>query len=106
MNDDQFTKLSKQTRDLQEQTAARLDRVDGQALKLYQHTEERFNELHEEIQAVHSTVNRLYDAVDRILKHHETDNQERAASNHQLDRHEEWIERAAPQLNIKYDQAA
>lgn len=71
-----------------------------------QHVDKRIDELRGEINAVKADVDRVHTAVDGLAKDIVEDRQERTAMNTQLDRHEAWIERAAPKLYVSYDQAA
>ena len=49
---------------------------------------------------------RFEGGVDQVLGNQEKDDQERLMTNHQVDRHEGWIEQAAPILGLPYDAAA
>lgn len=51
-------------------------------------------------------INRIVTTLDGIASRLDTDESERMAANAQLDRHEEWIERAATKLKVKYDASA
>jgi hypothetical protein len=88
MDDDQFTKLSKQIADMGEQFGE-------QFAKLYQHTERQFGEVHTRMDQLESRMSSLEGGVDSVLKNQETDQQERLIANHQLDRHEGWIKQLA-----------
>lgn len=101
MSDDQFTKLSKQIDEVK-------DDLGNQILKLYQHTEQRFDELEAKLdtKADRAQVEKLQVAVDRIASRLDIDDAERAAVSSKVDRHERWINQAAPKLGAKYDAAA
>jgi hypothetical protein len=77
-----------------------------QFAKPYQHVEHRSDEHGQRMDRIESRMSSLEGGIDRVLKNQETDHQERLAANHQLDRHEDWIERAADVINVSYDPAA
>ena len=64
------------------------------------------SEMDARFDALDAKIDKIYNALDSFLKEQETDQQERLLANHQLDRHEDWISRAAPKLNIHYDAAS
>jgi hypothetical protein len=120
MSDDQFTKLTGQITGIKDDLGQRIDTVKGelqgqidsvrddlsdQILKLYQHTENRFGELEAKLEAKadRQDLDRIYDALDAILKNQETEQQERAAIITQLDRHERWHHQTAAVLDLKLD---
>ncbi len=76
--------------------------------KLFTYMEQRFDALEAKIddKADKKQVDSLIGLVDTITKSQETDQQERLIANHQLGRHEDWIERAADTINVSYDPAA
>ncbi len=85
----------------------RFDQQDATIQKLYAHTEQRFNELDNKLASfrdeLKADINQIYNLVDEDLKRRETDEQERLVITHQLDQHEDWIERASVELKIKYN---
>jgi hypothetical protein len=128
MSDDQFTELkkylderfddqdSKVEKRLAEQDATMDTRFADQDAKFDDHlnralaqfagqSNQRFSELEAKIDAKadRQDLDRIYDALDAILKNQETEQQERAAMNHQLDRHERWHHQTADTLHLKLD---
>ncbi len=85
MSDDQFTKLSKY--------------MQTEFIKIRANLDETRTELK-------SDINRVYDLVDKQLKQNETDQIEHLAINRQLDRHEDWIEKASSKLKVSYGAGA
>jgi hypothetical protein len=51
-------------------------------------------------------IDRLYNLMDGFAKRQEIDQHERLAMARQLNRHDQWIGRAASQLKIKYNPTA
>ncbi|KAB1658144.1 hypothetical protein [Pseudoclavibacter sp. CFCC 11306] len=83
---------------------------DDQFDKLWNHFEQRFNELNERLDI---RTGRLGDKIDGIYNHPDalretldTDEVERGALADEVERHENWIERAAPQIGVTYDASA
>ena len=81
--------------------AAVLAELNEGFLKLYQHMNERFNEMGQEIEGIRQQVGKVYNAVDAVAKQQEIDQHERLAMNHQLDRHERWHHQTADKLDMK-----
>lgn len=79
---------------------------DDRFTKLFKYMQEEFAAIRAEQTKMHGTVQQVYNTVDQVLKNQETDQQERLATNHQLDRHEAWIEQAADTIDVSYDPAA
>ncbi|HSX29390.1 MAG TPA: hypothetical protein VLE73_02410 [Candidatus Saccharimonadales bacterium] len=46
-------------------------------------------------------INRVYNLVDADLKQREIDEQERLATNHQLDRHQRWLQELARKTDTR-----
>jgi predicted nucleic acid-binding Zn-ribbon protein len=97
--DNQDAKFEKRIEDLSDQFA-------DQFGKLYQHVEKRFNDAGERIDRLENRLSNLEGGIDQVLKNQETDQQERLAVNHQLDRHERWITKAADHIDVSYNPAA
>jgi len=78
------------------------DRIEEQlnrlGIGLIKHLDERFAELSSRMDRFENRMSSLEGGIDTVLKNQETDVQERLAGNRQVDRHEDWIERAAPGL--------
>ena len=111
MSDDQFYKLAELMQQGFKEQEARLDtKLDLQLAKfmgqLTRHVDQRVGELGQRMDSMESRLSSLEGGVDQVLKNQETDQQERLAANHQLDRHEEWIGRAADTIKVLYDSAA
>lgn len=79
------------------------EKFDDQFSKLYQHVEQRADDLNQRIDRVEGRLSSLEGGIDQVLKNQETDQQERLVANHQLDRHEAWIGRAADAIDVSYD---
>jgi sulfite reductase alpha subunit-like flavoprotein len=77
--------------------------LSDQMLKLYQHFEQRTSELESKLDAKASQADmeRVLGALDTILKNQETEQQERLATNRQLDRHEGWHHEVADKVGVK-----
>ena len=75
-----------------------------QFTKLFAYMQKRFDTLEAQLETKASVeqVDRLHNTVEALAKRTETDEQERLVMGEQLRRHSEWIERAAKQLKIKY----
>lgn len=105
MSDDQFQQIARSFDKLDarfDRVEKRLDEQDETILKLYQHFEQRFDRL-DATKADKDQVAKLQDTMDGIVARFDTDDQERAAINHQLDRHERWIGRAAKRVGVSYE---
>jgi hypothetical protein len=98
MTEDQFTQLAKQITDVR-------DSLSDQMLKLYQHFDQRLDKLETEL-ATKADGERVYRALDGITKRLDDDETERAAMNHQLNRHERWHQQTAAKLGMKLDYQA
>ena len=79
---------------------------EDQFLKLFKYIEKRFDAVDKKFDSNDTRFDQVMSALDSILKQNETTEQERLITNHQLDRHEQWIEKAATQLRVKYDSAS
>jgi len=64
------------------------------------HVDKRIDELRDELSP---RVDHLQTALDAILKNQETEQQERAAINRQLNRHERWHHQTAEHVGLKLD---
>jgi hypothetical protein len=78
---------------------------DDQFAKLFKYMEKRFGVIEKKLdqKADRVQVDRIYALLDEDLQRRETDDQERTFMNHQLDRHEGWIARAAKRLGVSYE---
>lgn len=96
MTQDEFTKLSKQI-------AALSDQFSDQFAKLYQHFDERTTAIEDKLddKASRNQVDDVMQTLDSITKEQEIGEHERLAANHQLDRHEGWIEQLAQKTGTK-----
>ena len=79
---------------------------EDQFLKLFKYIEKRFDVVDKKFENNDARFDQVMSALDSILKQNETSEQERLISNHQLDCHEQWIEKTAAQLRVKYDSAS
>jgi cell division protein ZapA (FtsZ GTPase activity inhibitor) len=70
----------------------------GQVTK---YVDKQVAELRTEVRSTHDDVNRVLGAVDDLVKHQETDDQERLAMTAQLDRQKNWITQLADTTNTK-----
>ena len=70
--------------------------------KLFRYMQTEFGKIREEFDEMHQQFDRIYGLIDTVMKDHETEQHERLAMCGQLGRHEEWVQRAARQLSIKY----
>jgi len=72
-------------------------------LKLYKHTEVRFDRIEKKLdeKADKADVDRLIGLMDSMIKKQEIDEHERLAMNHQLDRHERWHHQAAKKFGVE-----
>ena len=95
MNEDQLRAILREERELFNQELA----------KFYGKLSQRFDHL-DATKADRSQVERLQATMDGVANRLDVDEQERAAMNRQLDRHEKWITRAAPKLDVSYDGGA
>ncbi|MCC9710198.1 hypothetical protein E4N62_36025 [Streptomyces sp. MNU76] len=82
------------------------DKLDQFAMSLMKHMNERFDVVDRRFEAVDQKIDKVQSSVDEVHGMLEVERDERTVIAHQLDRHEDWIERAARKLNIDYDQAA
>jgi hypothetical protein len=76
---------------------------DDQFTRLFKYMQQEFGEIRSEFRGLQEDIGHIYDLIDGLLKRGETDEQERLVMNHQLGRHEKWINRAATKLKVKYD---
>lgn len=75
MNDDEFTKLLKYMQEFRKEVNEKLD--------------------------MKADKDRVYSALDAILKRSETHEQERLFADHQIDRHEDWIKQLTTSTKTK-----
>lgn len=80
---------------------------EDQFTELFKYMTEHFAKIEAELarKADDSKVDRILNLLDRSMKQGEIDEHERLAMAHQLDRHEDWITKAASKLRVKYDNA-
>ncbi|MEU3198817.1 hypothetical protein [Streptomyces sp. NPDC006996] len=86
------------------------DKLDQFALSFTRYVNKRFDEMEAKFdnrfEEVNQKIDRLQSSVDQVHGMLEVERDERTVIAHQLDRHEDWIERASRKLDIDYDQAA
>ncbi len=63
--------------------------------KLFKYMQQGFAEMREEFDRIHAQFDHIYGLFDKVNKDQETIEQERLATNRQLDRHEVWIHKIA-----------
>ncbi|WP_045877677.1 hypothetical protein [Pseudofrankia sp. DC12] len=72
---------------------------DDQFTKLFKYVEQRFNEVEARFDtrfdSLDSRMDSIFGAMDTVTKDQETEETERLAMSHQLDRHERWIQQLA-----------
>ncbi|MDH2389094.1 hypothetical protein QCN29_09875 [Streptomyces sp. HNM0663] len=88
---------------LEKKMDAKLDQF---AMSFVKHMNERFDAVDRRFEEVDRKIDKVQSSVDEVHGMLEMERDERTVISHQLDRHEDWIERAARKLNIEYDQAA
>lgn len=75
--------------------------------KLYHYLDKRFADVHTEIAELraelHDKIDRANTTLDGLAKASETDELERLAMAHQLDRHERWHHHTADKLGLQLD---
>lgn len=76
---------------------------DDKYMKLFRYLREEMAAVHTEIQSVNQNVDAIRGLIDVVAKEHEDEQTERLAMNHQLDRHEHWIEQLAEKLDVTLD---
>ncbi len=76
-----------------------------QFTKLFNYMTERFDALEAKIDTK-ADGERVYAALDRLTGDVDHIKIEFTARDHQVNQHEEWIERASSQLKVKYDRGA
>lgn len=75
---------------------------DDQFLKLFNYMQGMKAELSEEIAQVKSDTDEIKNVLDKHTGFLETDEIERLSLGKQVDRHEDWIERAAPKIDVRF----
>ena len=78
------------------------EEINAQALKSFKHIEEVRADLKQDISQVHGRIDDVYGILDKHYSPLETDEMERLALSKQVDRHDEWIQRASKKLNVRY----
>jgi hypothetical protein len=68
--------------------------------QMFRHFDERFGTLRDELK---TDINQVLNTVDGIANRLDTDEQERAAMNRQLARHQRWHEQTVAKLGMKLD---
>lgn len=93
MSDDQFTLLQGQIAKLDKRMAS----LDKGLLKMFQYMNRRFDTIERELEnkADKTTVNLMHNQLDSFLKRTDTDETERAALGHQVERHDGCIRQIA-----------
>lgn len=96
---------------------ARFDQQDETTTSFYSYVEDRIDKMDYRFDRIEATMatkedlekyatkeefDQLKNSVDSILKHLDIDATERLAISNQVDRHEDWIEEAAPKVGVKY----
>ena len=78
---------------------------DDQFTKLFKYMQGEFGQIRAKLSGVRTElkrdINRIYGLLDDNIKQQETDEQERLATNRQLDRHEGWIKQISKSTNTK-----
>ena len=88
---DQFASMQRRFDGLE----GRFDGLEGR----FDGLEKRFDDLESEMREGFEQVGQQIDAIMGV---YEKDDTERVALSAQVDRHDTWIKKAAPKLNIKY----
>lgn len=83
---------------MQDQFASMQRRFDGLEGR-FDGLEKRFDDLESEMREGFEQVGQQIDAIMGV---YEKDDTERVALSAQVDRHDTWIKKAAPKLNVKY----
>jgi hypothetical protein len=76
---------------------------EDQFTKLFTYMEKRFDEMNQRFAKVDSQFDQVYTLIDEVLKNQETEAQKRLVIARQLDRHEEWVNRASQQVGVRYE---
>jgi hypothetical protein len=76
---------------------------DDQFTKLFNYMNKRFDEMSARFEATDQKIDKLYGLLDTVIKNQETEQQERAATNHQLARFERWHHQTADKLGLTLD---
>jgi ferritin len=76
---------------------------DDQFTKLFTYMEKRFDDVDRRFAEVDRQFAQVMGALDHLFKAQDKHEQERLAMIRQLDRHEQWIEAAAPKLDLRYN---
>jgi hypothetical protein len=99
MNDDQFQELTRRFGKLEK----RLDEQDETVLKLYQHIEQRFDQLDIKLEtkADRNQVDQSQRSLDDIVSRFNHDDTERVALADKAARHEQWIDQLADNTGTK-----
>lgn len=63
---------------------------------------ESYEENHAQFAELNQKIDNIYTILDRQTGMLDTDETERLALSKQVDRHDDWIERAAPKVGVKY----
>lgn len=69
--------------------------------KLFKYMQQEFAAVHVQLEAKNQRFDHMMSALDGIAKQQETDEQERLAIGHQLDRHDRWHHQLADKTNVK-----
>lgn len=62
----------------------------------------RFSEMDKKFEELHAKLDGIYNILDRQTDMLDIDETERLALSKQVDRHDDWIERAAPKVGVTY----
>ena len=75
---------------------------EDQFARLFKYLNEEFRTIRNEIADTKSLVNTCVNAVDAFAKQTEIYHHEMLALGHQVDRHEQWIHKAAKTTHVKF----
>ncbi|HWZ65682.1 MAG TPA: hypothetical protein VNX65_02690 [Patescibacteria group bacterium] len=79
--------------------------LDAQFAKLYGYMNKRLDQLEAKLEtkADKSQIERIFQILDGIVARLDTAEIERAAQNHQLNRHQDWIKKVGNKIKLNYD---
>ena len=65
--------------------------TDDQFTRLFKHMTDGFAAIDQRFDAVDKRISGIYDLLDKNIAEHQKQEEERAAMNRQLDRHDKWL---------------
>lgn len=80
----------------------RMAMTDDEFTKLFKYIQEMRSGMQDGFAALYKEFDKIHNDIDHLAKMSATDKIERLALNKQVDRHEDWINRAAPAVNVRY----